>query len=425
MSEPVSGQQATQPAPSSAPQRPGSPSPSPTDVVDVGDQGPDFLSDRPADTQVPSGERPASPSGERSGDADKPTTEKPATADKPVPDPMEAVLNFYKPQAEQKPETKPETEIALSQDAFKAIETLGADKVKAALMQGGLDEKAADQVINLNKLAGRQTTELGELRKSKETFRSAVQALSPVLEHDDKGNITGFKGLPLLEMATKKFGAQEVQNQLAQVGLRLVPVDEYTQLTTGGKAGNTQARETVIREVAKEFKIEGEDLSVKELRELIDADQDAKDTLTERLADLRVQASQADRAEKDRTREMTIAEEKELSAVYDQLKQSIPHFAEIEPVMTQMYAEVFSKGLPPRPMLLQFLARAADGATMKDRLPKILEWHKGKIEKDLLHRLGIPASEVLGTAARPVSTTSSLPGHEFSEDFSEVGPKLI
>jgi hypothetical protein len=430
MPENIQGSSATPPATSSAtPASSGSPAPSAPIKFDYEQgAGPDLLADSPAESQVPSDQRPAQ-AGERVEGEGKPSSETPATP-AGAADPLDAVLSYYtkgqKPAAEQTDTTKPETEVAPTADAFKAIEEK-AEVVKAKLIEAGLDEKAAEQIINANKLVGRQSTELGEMRKTKAQFTEALQALQPVLESDEKGQIKGFHGVKLLEMATQKFGAEEVQKQLEAVGLRLVNVEEWNQARTGaGKDAGAAAREGIIRDVAKEYGIEGEDLSLAEIRSLIDADPNAKDALTERIAEAKMQQGRQAELTAKQKQEAESKETEAAQGVYQELQKNVPHFAELLPAMEALYAEHFHGGKQPnKANLLRLLASAAEGQTVGQRLPKILSLHKTQVEKALLKRLGIPESEV---NLNPTATPSNVPqpkADDFTESFREVGPAMV
>lgn len=377
--------------------------------------GPNLLADNHAETSAPATERPVE-QGSVNG-AEPKTETKPAEV-KPEADAVAGVLDYYTQLAGIKPEadagTKQETETVQPTDAFKAIEA-NIEKVSSALKQAGFDDKAVEQIINANKLVGRQGTELGELRKR---VTESMQVIDPVIERDAQGNATGFNGLRMLEMATKQFGPAEIQRQLATLDLKLVPLDYQAKPVDA-----SSAREEIVRSIGKKYGIEGDDLSAKEIRELIEANPDAKDELTEELASAKIRASQQAQATAYQNEQQKMQERQLLQAKYDELKSKTPHLAELEPVMQDIYHKVFANGEPSKTDLMEVLHLAAEGKTVGMRINKIIESVKPQIEKALLKRLGIPESEVYVQPSKPVQQV--VAPLTFTEDFKEVGPALV
>ena len=398
----------------------GSPSQATSKIVFDHEQGdgPNLLADH-AETSAPVADRPVQ-TGERTGTESQPATT-PATAEV---DPTAGVLSYFDEVSGVKPiepGTKPETEPAPSADAFKAIEA-NAEKVSAALKQAGLDDKAVEQIINANKLVGRQSTELGELRKAKEQFTASMQVLDPVIERDQNGAPTGFNGVKLLEMATERFGPAEVQKQLASLNLKLVPADYQA-----GPQSTTSIRESIVREVAKAHGIEGADLDARELRELINS-HDESETINAEIDDKfvtsKIQNSQKAQTEAYQSEQQKQQERQTVEAKYNELKAKSPIFSELEPVMQEIYGQYFANGLPSKTDQLSLLHLASIGKTAGAQFKKLMALATPQIEKALLKRLGIPESEVFTgvTQAAPAPVSNKFSPED---SFKELGPALV
>jgi len=381
--------------------------------------GPNLLADNPTQTPAPVTERPDHPG---SAEATESQTQTAAKVADPVVD-LQSYYDKLSGKTVEDPSKKTEIEPALSADAFKVLEA-NAEKVSSALKQAGIDDKAVEQIINANKLVGRQSSELGELRKVKEVFDTTVKTLDTIAERDPQsGALTGnFNGMEIIRRATEKHGAAVVNQQLEQsTGLMLVNASDYRKMVSG----NQGSHDDIVREVAKKHGIDVENLEASDIKELMSGNVDAMIELTDRISDNKI--SERDRA--NVTARQTQAQKQQeaevVTAKFNELKASVPHFAELEPVMQDLYRQYFANGSLDKISQLELLHLAAEGKSLGNRLPKIMEMSKAQIEKALLKRLGIPESEVFHNPnpQQPVQQPSKR--FEFMDEFNEVGPALV
>lgn len=348
----------------------------------------------PVENKVPVNTNP-----EQTGQLEKTVDVTAPATSAPVEDEVQKALDYYEQLSGGKQpdetgvvkaeEVQPANPTAITQ----AISTIGQDKTKAALLQLGYSEAQAGELLNAPILAGRHGAEIGQLRKENQTFSKGFEMLKPVLQIDPAtGDATGFDGLALLEMATKQYGADEVQRQLSAKGVKLVPLD--WQPSENPKAAGNKARVDIAAQVAKEFGINTEGLTPEEVRAEIDANLDAKDTFVERLAEVKYQNQRQAEVQVQKTQVNQTAEREQVRNTIQAMEREIPHFKELEPVMTSIYQQYFGGANVSKAEIVPLLRAAAEGLTVGKRLPALIASVKKQAEKALLIKLGIPDSEI-------------------------------
>lgn len=396
------------------------------DEFDVALPNPDAAS-TPGSTKVTGQPGPALP-GQPSAPAPTPDAQPGAQA--PV-DEVQAALDYY---AKLSPADQADADAAAVAAGTKGktetstgpvpITTVLAEKqqaIAAALKGAGLNDQQIAELTNAPTLAGRHGAEIGQLRKDNQQFVQMAQMLQPVLEFDPATKVPkGFNGVRLLELATQQFGPEEVQRQLADVRLKIVPLD-WQQAQPSANGDFAKVRQATLMTVAKEFGIETEGLTPEEVRAGIEANWEAKDAFADRLsdyrakanlqADVRVRQTEAQRQAQDRaTREAQEQEAGQVLAEIQKLTKEVPHFQELEPVMADLYVKHFKAGPPSKVAITDLLRYAAEGLTIGKRLPKLLASYKTQVERAFAKRIGLPESEVIDAApsSQPRSTNAIL-----------------
>ena len=341
----------------------------------------------------------------------------------PVDEPVDPLLAYYQAQAPQ--EAKPTDAPVVSPEPgsasaiTQAISTIGPDKVKANLVSMGFTEAQAGELINAPVLAGRHGAEIGQLRKENQSMVKGFEVIKPVIEFDEaSGQPKGFNGLRLLEFATKQFGPEEVQKQLETVNLKIVPLN--WQPDANPQAGATKARAELAAQVAKEFGIDTANLTPEEIRSEIEANVNAKDAYIERLADIKYQTQRQAEVRSQQTEAQRRAEAEQLTGMIGQYEKTIPHFKDLEPVMTEIFTTMFAKGAPTKAQLVPLLRDAAEGRTIGRRLPALITAAEKRGFSRALKKLGIPESEVIdATPSRQTGQIASVKRNPL--DFDPTG----
>lgn len=351
---------------------------------------------------------------------------------------LDYYLNDGKPPADGE---KPVDDVVLDPNAAKP-QTTGAvvpitqvlkekgAEIAAALKAVGLTDGQIAELQNAPTLAGRHGAEIGQLKKDNQQFQQMATELAPVLEFDPVSKAPkGFNGIRLLELATQKFGPDEIQKQLATIGVKLVSVDAQI-APAAANAEMTKARAQVMTKVATDFGINIEGLTPQEIRAELRANVDADDAFTSSIARLEAQnalqqdtqtrmtAQQREQAEA-RIREAQEKDAGQMLAKLDEFKATIPHFAELEPVMIADHQKYFANGAPNITQTCELLRDAAEGKTIKTRLPKLLALYKQKVRSEFAAELGIPPAELDAIASRQpgvktIQTAKAVPRTGFN-----------
>lgn len=306
-------------------------------------------------------------------------------------------------------------------DAFKKLAALAPEQFAQAMAAVGItDANEAKQIQNAIQLVGRQGEELGSLRKESQTFKTARTDLQPVLEIDPAtGEYKGFKGIPLLKMATDKFGVQEVQNQLATEDLQLVRKSEYEKLLKG-ISPTADPTDAIAIEVAKSHQLYADGMDANEILTVINANPRATFDMNRRITKAELDASQAGQRTAQQKQQADQQRSEATSRAVAELAKRVPDFDKVEPVMTKLY-DVYKQAQESPQALVRLLHLAAEGMLAGTRFKPLLESRTKSIEAAVYKRLGITPEQVTQSASQPGAPRVS----RFSEDVGEVGADLI